>query len=85
MRFPELFVRSVAYSGAVVIGATVFTAYGYRFCSCSGASMLPTIPEKGAVALIDKFTYNVLKNDYQVGDVVVSRGSPIRRECETHR
>ncbi len=49
----------------------VGTNYGVNLTYCVGPSMLPTIPEKGNMVLIDTFNYRVMKKKYKVGDVVI--------------
>ena len=56
----------------VIIGVFhVGTNYGVNLTYCVGPSMLPTIPAKGNMVLIDTFSYKFGRRKFQVGDVVI--------------
>ena len=60
-------------SGVIIFGCTVaFTDNVLSFTICVGPSMIPTIHPEGELTLIDRFSYKLMKKDYQKNDVVIS-------------
>lgn len=58
---------------AILAFMHVNSEFGVNFTWCVGPSMTPTINEHGDAILIDMWSYEVMDEEYKVGDVVVAR------------
>jgi inner membrane protease subunit 1 len=76
--------RDIGMAIGVTAGMLAFCEYFYQITLCIGPSMEPTFDTDGELAILDKFSLNILGRRIQKGEVVVAvcKTDPTKRVCK---